>query len=42
MEGKGIFYYTNGDREMGDYLDGKKVGKHVILYKNGKFSHKDY
>ena len=30
-EGKGIYYYKNGDREMGNYLQGRKIGKHVTL-----------
>ena len=30
-EGKGIFYHNNGDREMGDYLDGNPIGKHITL-----------
>ena len=36
-DGKGIFYFSNGDREMGDYLNDKKVGKHLIQYSNGTF-----
>ena len=24
-------YYKNGNREMGDYSNGKNVGKHVVL-----------
>jgi len=35
MEGKGIYYYNNGDREMGNYLNNNPVGKHVILTTNG-------
>ena len=34
-EGKGIFYFSNGDRMMGDYHRDKPIGKHVILKKNG-------
>jgi hypothetical protein len=41
-EGKGVYYYNNGDREIGDYLKDKKIGKHVILHKNGKVSEKIY
>ena len=29
-------YYKNGDREMGDYLNGKKIGKHATLTINGE------
>ena len=35
-EGKGIYYYNNGDREMGDYSNDKRIGKHVTLTKNGE------
>ena len=38
MDGKGIIYVNNGDREMGDFLNNEKVGKHVILHSNGKIS----
>ena len=24
-------YYSNGDREMGDYSNDKRIGKHVLL-----------
>jgi len=34
-DGKGIYYYNNGDREIGDYLNGKPVGKHVKLSADG-------
>ena len=40
MEGEGIFYYNNGDREMGDYLNNMKIGKHVKLHKNGEVTSK--
>ena len=42
MEGKGIFYYNNGDREMGDYYNNKKMGKHVMLTKIGEVKINDY
>ena len=32
-EGKGIYYYVNGDREMGDYSNENQIGKHVMLTK---------
>jgi len=35
-EGKGIDYYHNGDREMGDYSNDNKIGKHVLLTANGE------
>ena len=42
MEGNGIYYYNNGDREIGDYLDGKEIGKHVKLTKNGEVEVNNY
>ena len=36
MEGKGILYYNNCDREMGDYLNGEEIGIHVELSIKGK------
>ena len=42
MEGKGIKYYNNGDRRMGDYSDDKPIGKHVTLIKNGEVETKNY
>ena len=41
-EGKGIFYYNNGDREMGDYLNDKSIGKHVKLHNNGNITSNNY
>ena len=35
-EGKGIYYYHNGDRSMGDYHYGEPIGKHVMLTKDGE------
>ena len=29
-------YYNNGDRMMGDYLNGELIGKHIRLTKNGE------
>ena len=36
IEGKGKYYFQNGNREMGDYLDDKKIGIHIYLYSNGE------
>ena len=33
-DGKGILFFSNGDREKGDYFKDKKVGKHLIQYSN--------
>ena len=35
-------YYANGDREMGDYLNDKKLGKHIIFHENGEIESKTY
>ena len=32
---KGIKYFINGDRRMGDYLNDKPIGIHVRLTLNG-------
>ena len=37
-DGKGIMYYNNGDREMGDYLNHKPIGIHAKLLYNGQVS----
>ena len=42
MEGKGIYYYNDGSREMGDYLKGKRVGKHVLLLPDGEVETNNY
>ena len=41
-EGKGVYYYKNGDREMGNYLNGKEIGKHVKLHADGSITSKVY
>ena len=41
-EGNGIFYYNNGDREMGDYHNDNRIGKHVRLTRNGKVKTYNY
>ena len=33
-EGKGIFYYNNGDRYEGDWRNGNKEGKGIFYYFN--------
>ena len=35
-DGKGIFYYNNGDREMGDFMNDFPVGMHVNYCIDGK------
>ena len=35
-------YYHNGDREMGDYYNGKRIGKHVMLTRNGEVKTNNY
>ena len=34
-EGKGMFYYPNGDRYEGDWKSGKREGKGIYYYKSG-------
>ena len=34
-EGKGIFYYKNGNRYEGDWRNDKKEGKGIAYYQNG-------
>ena len=38
MDGQGIYYYKNGDREMGNFLNDKKIGMHAFLYYSGKIT----
>ena len=35
IEGKGINYFSDGGRRMGDYYNGKPIGKHIRLTKDG-------
>ena len=35
-EGKGIIYYSTGDRKMGNYKDDKPIGKHIRINENWK------
>ena len=39
---KELFYYKNGDREMGNYLNDKKIGKHATLHVNGNITLNKY
>ena len=41
-EGSGVYYYQNGDREIGDYLNDAKTGKHILIDKSGKVVEKNY
>ena len=42
FNGNGIFYYHNGDRKMGDYLNDKPIGKHIVLDPKGIVSKYNY
>ena len=42
LEGAGIIYYKNGDREMGDFLNGGKIGIHVKLNIRGDVTKENY
>ena len=35
QEGKGIYYYNDGDRYEGDFKNGKREGKGIEYYNNG-------
>ena len=35
FEGKVFYYFSNGDRRMGDYYNDKPIVKHVMFTKNG-------
>ena len=41
-DGKGIYYYKNGDRYEGGYKNHKKEGQGVMYYKNGNREMGDY
>ena len=41
-EGKGIYYYYNGDRVMGNYHKSEEVGEHVFLKNNGDYGKINY
>ena len=40
--GQGIFYYNNGDREMGNYFQDQRIGQHVSLRFNGMVTFQFY
>ena len=42
IEKEKVYYYLNGDREMGDNAHDKKIGKHVTLFTNGEIKINDY
>ena len=41
-EGKGIIYYNNGDKKIGDYLNSEPVGMYVILHSNVQITVNEY
>ena len=41
-EGKGIYYYNNGDRQMVDFFGGHPIGKHVLFTNNGEIETINY
>ena len=41
-EGKGIYYYKNGDRYEGDWKNGKREGKGIYYYSYGDRKMGDY
>ena len=42
FEGKGVNYYNNGDRQIGDFSDHHPIGKHVLFKKNGEIQTINY
>ena len=41
-EGKGIYYYNNGYRSMGNYYNDNPIGKHAMLTRNGEVKVNNY
>ena len=41
-EGKGVFYFNNGDRMMGDYYNNLPKGKFVKLTRFGEIQEINY
>ena len=41
-EGKGIFYWNNGDLYESDFKDDKREGKAIVYYNNGNREMGDY
>ena len=41
-EGRGVLYYKNGDKKMGEYKNDKPIGNHVMISKNGKTKNINY
>ena len=39
---KVIFYFANGDRMMGDYLNGESIGKYIMLTRYGEIKIGNY
>jgi hypothetical protein len=35
MDGNGVYWFSNGDRQMGNFKQGNPIGKHVIIQVNG-------
>ena len=41
-QGDGIYYYNNGDCEIGKYFNDKKIGRHTIIYADGSINYINY
>ena len=42
MEGKGIYYYNDGDRYEGEFKNNRREGKGIYYYVNGDREMGDY
>ena len=42
MEGKGIYYYNDGDRYEGEFKNNRRKGKGIYYYVNGDREMGDY
>ena len=40
--GQGVYYYKNGDREIGNYYNGDTIGKAVLIKTNNEVEIKNY
>ena len=42
-KGKGTYYYIKNEKKrIGEYLDNKEIGEHIVYHPNGKITKKNY